>query len=552
MQELIAPKDVEFYDSRWLYFGDRGFLLDPLFAITNIEPAVLTHTVDLSGISVAKKMSWAAHRFTFRLEDKAYCLLGLFDVKMPMLYDEGAKSFRRLQEEILRSSNDHTIFAWGVDGHRQSNDLLAASPADFTGSENVVPWGMPGLVDITTHNLRIDMPVFKAYDDAESRGMGFDGSIYVGILNCRLEDAIEASLGLTLKKWAGQDRYTVACEEDFSEISRRSAAVTSIPFTTQSFAWPSSQLINIAWRSQTLVPEVNSVFRLKEQSWIPRPLNSYFPSEGWNPKRTVLRPPKSQAFHNTIGGVHIPFAGGQAWAFIAFTCKLSDVGRPPISVTYGSGNLGPALLVTDNMSDTEYQVSQPHAPELYQRLSGKMLIDHMDNCHPFQPCGLDCPFKRHYVERHYNIDGEAWRLSAAIRGSYVQGDPSFLVDVEVMRYSELDSDLHGVVGFRRPAIELPASEIGRRSEEERAVSPVDAAEDHQGADLSSLDNGHLFSRRYGMLYRPDRMFGSESQPEVSSDDGHGGQRGAHSPAIELPATEVGRSEGERAVSPVEN
>jgi hypothetical protein len=57
-------------------------------------------------------MSWAAHRNTTRVEDMAYCLMGIFRVNMPLLFGEGTRAFRRLQEEILRVSEDYTLFAW--------------------------------------------------------------------------------------------------------------------------------------------------------------------------------------------------------------------------------------------------------------------------------------------------------------------------------------------------------------------------------------------------------------------------------------------------------
>lgn len=65
-------------------------------------------------ISAADKFSWISTRKTLRLEDQAYCLLGLFDINMPLLYGEGSKAFRRLQLEILRSSNDESIFVWDI------------------------------------------------------------------------------------------------------------------------------------------------------------------------------------------------------------------------------------------------------------------------------------------------------------------------------------------------------------------------------------------------------------------------------------------------------
>jgi hypothetical protein len=61
---------------------------------------------------MAQTMSWAAHRKAIRVEDLAYCLMGLFGVNMPILYSEGDRAFIRLQEEIMRISDDDSIFAW--------------------------------------------------------------------------------------------------------------------------------------------------------------------------------------------------------------------------------------------------------------------------------------------------------------------------------------------------------------------------------------------------------------------------------------------------------
>jgi hypothetical protein len=38
--------------------------------------------------------------------------MGIFCVNMPMLYGEGERTFIRLQEEIVKKSDDHSIFAW--------------------------------------------------------------------------------------------------------------------------------------------------------------------------------------------------------------------------------------------------------------------------------------------------------------------------------------------------------------------------------------------------------------------------------------------------------
>ena len=94
----------------------------------------------LEAVSVAERMSWASKRCTRRPEDVAYCLLGLFDVNMPLLYSEGAgRAFLRLQLEILRQSDDETIFAWETPGGTAltRSGLLAHHPRDFAGSANI-------------------------------------------------------------------------------------------------------------------------------------------------------------------------------------------------------------------------------------------------------------------------------------------------------------------------------------------------------------------------------------------------------------------------------
>ena len=47
------------------------------------------------------------------MEDRAYSLLGIFDINMPTLYGEGDRAFRRLQEEIMQRVPDQSLFAWG-------------------------------------------------------------------------------------------------------------------------------------------------------------------------------------------------------------------------------------------------------------------------------------------------------------------------------------------------------------------------------------------------------------------------------------------------------
>ncbi|KAI0665702.1 hypothetical protein C8Q78DRAFT_1063627 [Trametes maxima] len=148
LQELIAPRRVVFVASDWNALGEKVTLATILEEITGIDRDILTLRRSPRSVSVARRFSWASRRRTRREEDETYCLMGLFDIHMPVLYGEGrSKAFIRLQEEILRTICDHTIFAWGatndlpdvsedsvVSGAGISVSPFAQSPAAFAHS----------------------------------------------------------------------------------------------------------------------------------------------------------------------------------------------------------------------------------------------------------------------------------------------------------------------------------------------------------------------------------------------------------------------------------
>ena len=132
LQELIAPQKVLFYNQGWKYVGSKTMFCDLISEITNIDKGVLLGTTPAWNHSTATRMSWAAHRQTTRVEDIAYCLLGIFQVNLPMIYGEGANAFFRLQEEIVRRTNDLTVFAWDQrEGQESPCRLFALSPGGF-------------------------------------------------------------------------------------------------------------------------------------------------------------------------------------------------------------------------------------------------------------------------------------------------------------------------------------------------------------------------------------------------------------------------------------
>ncbi|KAF2112554.1 heterokaryon incompatibility [Lophiotrema nucula] len=103
LQELLAPRSVHFFSREGDCLGDRNELDQIIHTITDIPLAAL-HGANLSDFSIDERMRWAAKRNTTKSEDKAYCLLGLFEVVMAPLYGEAEHAFIRLKEVIDRSS----------------------------------------------------------------------------------------------------------------------------------------------------------------------------------------------------------------------------------------------------------------------------------------------------------------------------------------------------------------------------------------------------------------------------------------------------------------
>jgi hypothetical protein len=129
LQELVAPRVVKFYEAQWDFVANKTELIDEIAQRERINHLVL-EGASPSICNIAERMSWAARRKTTRIEDMAYSLLGIFDVKMPFLYGEGIQAFRRLQEEIIKSSEDDSLLAWN-DGGLSQFGVLADSPARF-------------------------------------------------------------------------------------------------------------------------------------------------------------------------------------------------------------------------------------------------------------------------------------------------------------------------------------------------------------------------------------------------------------------------------------
>ena len=113
LQELLAPAFVVFLSMEWEPIGTKSTLDLIISDFTGIHHNYLNRRWNILHASIAERMAWAAERHTTRVEDEAYCLLGLFSIHMPTLYGEGRQAFQRLQAELVKSYPDTSLFAWG-------------------------------------------------------------------------------------------------------------------------------------------------------------------------------------------------------------------------------------------------------------------------------------------------------------------------------------------------------------------------------------------------------------------------------------------------------
>lgn len=242
LQELLAPKEVLFYSKDWECLGTKYSLRPHLARITNIHTSALSNT-DMRDFSVAQRFSWASQRVTTRPEDRAYCLMGIVGVHMPLLYGEGGeRAFVRLQEEIFKSSDDHSMFAWSphrsvqdgflslsIDKQLEGDDalrelasnaqsLFAKSPANFERSRNIVPFkrfpGSPAS-SITNKGVQLSVPILHC-----PKRWPTDTFIpCMALLDCHVVGAVWSQIGITLSRWEKLD-----CEQ-YSRIPSDPALV---------------------------------------------------------------------------------------------------------------------------------------------------------------------------------------------------------------------------------------------------------------------------------------------------------------------------------------
>lgn len=339
LQELLAPSNLIFFANDWSVIASRDDLATIISSITGVDeyflagqgtgtsctnlesdssiellkPRETTSMAEvlssqkpglssrLNQASIAERMSWAAKRKTTRQEDETYCLLGIFGVNMPLLYGEGSEAFIRLQEEIIRHSDDLTLLAWnwpqsdrllkpkrtsyisfcynsivsfeeptrlGRFSSGTPKTLLALSPSAFSDCGNLMPCriGQLGVsFSLTSKSLSIKLPV--------------DGAT-CAILPCRLRHDPWTLVALPLNLLGGN-------------VYVRSS---NPPHLVSHWSWHWHRKVSID--ILTLAHVDDNRFELSRDSFLLRDLPDdvelaeVYPPEGWIPTTKLILPSK--------------------------------------------------------------------------------------------------------------------------------------------------------------------------------------------------------------------------------------------------------------------
>jgi hypothetical protein len=218
LQELLAPATLEFYNQEWNMIGTKSILAVFIETATKVQIQYILDRNTIKWANIGLRLSWASERQTTRDEDIAYCLFGILEVNMPLLYGEGKRAFHRLQVELLKTTMDHTIFAWSSNrGYDSLNHpsfryagFLATSPrgfqyADLADVQPCSPRTIQGSThDVTNVGLCIVLPCIDVGPET-----------LVAVLNCQRDKNM--LIGVRLQR-LGDQRFVRDLHEGLSTV----------------------------------------------------------------------------------------------------------------------------------------------------------------------------------------------------------------------------------------------------------------------------------------------------------------------------------------------
>ncbi|KAF8838528.1 hypothetical protein BDN67DRAFT_982443 [Paxillus ammoniavirescens] len=156
LQELLAPRKMRFYGRDWIPICLESRDRD----VNDKQNESILVAISKQSI---REDEWAPKRNTTNLEDRAYSLIGIFDISMNIACNEGLdKAFHRLMKAIARGCTEPWFFAWCGEPSPYSR-ALPSSPAcyrrlDLTMVDPIdsLPHG-DSSYDITKLGLRVKL-----------------------------------------------------------------------------------------------------------------------------------------------------------------------------------------------------------------------------------------------------------------------------------------------------------------------------------------------------------------------------------------------------------
>ncbi|KAH7386038.1 heterokaryon incompatibility protein-domain-containing protein [Pyrenochaeta sp. MPI-SDFR-AT-0127] len=334
LQELLAPAVCRFYFRDWTLMGEKAEFLEELSSVTGIPIYVLEEQRSLSEVSVAERMSWAAYRESTRVEDVAYCLLGIFDIHMPLLYGEGEKAFVRLQEEILKTTDDYSLFSWSAVTSDKSiyRGLLARAPIEFRHCHSIERENVLSTFPIgsTPIGLRIQLEFLP--DPKDRRGI---------LAMIRSSNSMNQRLAISLKcldgsmQYARVDAGSVTPIDDWPTGQLKTIYIRQKLFVPPDFTTPDFRCFFIKRRVATLrIPPVRIISVHPRESWDESSYELRIPSNAVEFLGALLLRVQSPAY---AGSLSFPVAFG----FNRSTCHywvkvIPNFVSPANNATHGS------------------------------------------------------------------------------------------------------------------------------------------------------------------------------------------------------------------------
>jgi hypothetical protein len=149
--------------------------------------------------------------------------MGIFGVNMPLLYREGEGAFNRLQEEIMKVSDDHGLVAWKRPAS-SFNSLLASYPAAFSTCSKINPLDsystLSGPLSVNNKGIHLRLRLLSLEQNQENRYLAILPRVVKGEFSKRVGIYVEAAS-------ESEEYFTRTNPRDFQLVNIRESTLLS-------------------------------------------------------------------------------------------------------------------------------------------------------------------------------------------------------------------------------------------------------------------------------------------------------------------------------------